>query len=216
MGVVTSGRPETDCGEGAVPRPHSSSLLGEPVAWEDGTVQVRQPGGRAGHCLPLQSGAGHHASAPVPFLFGSTLRLLRSGRACAWGVQCVGRSPVTQPPGFLFAAGAGGQQDSCAASSGVDGSALGLRRPVDISSLDPAIQFYCRRGIADSSRRSYQSAYWAYERFCRDYGVTLPLPTNEHVLCCFVGHLAARGQSGRQKHPRPSAAGHTWNVSVRS
>ena len=122
-------------------------------------------------------------------------------------VQCVGRSPVTQPPGFLFAAGAGGQQDSCAASSGVDGSALGLRRPVDISSLDPAIQFYCRRGIADSSRRSYQSAYWAYERFCRDYGVTLPLPTNEHVLCCFVGHLAARGQSGRQKHPRPSAAG---------
>ena len=42
MGMVTGGHQETDCGEGAVPHPHSGSLLGEPVAWEDGTLQVQQ------------------------------------------------------------------------------------------------------------------------------------------------------------------------------
>ena len=61
VGVVTSGRPETDCGEGAVPRPHSSSLLGEPGAWEDGTVQVRQPCGCA--CL---AGLRHLQQIRIP------------------------------------------------------------------------------------------------------------------------------------------------------
>jgi hypothetical protein len=59
--------------------------------------------------------------------------------------------------------------------------------------LDQAVLFYCRQGIAESSQSAYQSAFRAYEHFCEVYGVAVPLPTNEHLLCCFVCHLAARG-----------------------
>ena len=32
-----------------------------------------------------------------------------------------------------------------------------------------------------------------YVRFCLDYGVLEHFPTNKHLLCCFVCHLAAWG-----------------------
>ena len=64
---------------------------------------------------------------------------------------------------------------------------------MELSVLDQSIQLYCRQGVADSSHRTYQAAYRAYVRFCLDYGVLEHFPINEHLLCCFVCHLAARG-----------------------
>ena len=54
------------------------------------------------------------------------------------------------------------------------------------------MEHYFRHGLAESSRRSYNSAKKRYVDFCSDAGF-LPVPASEHQLCQFVSHMADVG-----------------------
>lgn len=64
---------------------------------------------------------------------------------------------------------------------------------MDISSLDNAVRFYCDRGIADSTRRTYKSGINRYLSFCRAFCISSPFPVSEIILCYFVTSLAQEG-----------------------
>ena len=59
-----------------------------------------------------------------------------------------------------------------------------------ISTLDEALRFYCDRGIADSTRRTYQSGLNRYLSFCYVFGVTPPFPVSKTN---FITSLARDG-----------------------
>ena len=52
---------------------------------------------------------------------------------------------------------------------------------------------YCNRGLADSTRRTYQSDLNRYLSFCYMFGVSAPFPVSEALLCYFVTSLAREG-----------------------
>ena len=52
---------------------------------------------------------------------------------------------------------------------------------------------YCNHGIADSTRRTYQSGLNRYLSFCYVFGVAAPFPVSEALLCYFVTSLAREG-----------------------
>ena len=64
---------------------------------------------------------------------------------------------------------------------------------MDIASLDAAVHFYCNRGLADSTRRTYRSGLDRFLSFCYVFGVTSPFPVSETLLCYFVTSLAREG-----------------------
>ena len=64
---------------------------------------------------------------------------------------------------------------------------------LDIAALDQALLRYCDRGLADSTRRTYQSGLNRYLSFCFAFWVTAPFPVSETLLCYFVTALAREG-----------------------
>ena len=64
---------------------------------------------------------------------------------------------------------------------------------MDISTLAPLVQFYCKQGIAQSTRSSYDTATRRYMQFCHQCNVANPFPLVEEVLCAFVAQLAHQG-----------------------
>lgn len=64
---------------------------------------------------------------------------------------------------------------------------------MDVSALDTAVQFYCDRGLADSTQRTYKSGVGRYLSFCYAFGVSSPFPVSETLLCYFVSSLAQEG-----------------------
>lgn len=65
---------------------------------------------------------------------------------------------------------------------------------LDLSSLDSAVQQLFSAGLANSTKKSYQSGANRYIRFCSLFGVT-PYPTTEQSLSYFVGYLFQEGLS---------------------
>ncbi len=64
-----------------------------------------------------------------------------------------------------------------------------------LPNLDQAVQNYCLLGIAQSTRKSYLSAYKKFQEFCTHHSITDPLPVTESLLCYFVAFLALKGLS---------------------
>ena len=56
------------------------------------------------------------------------------------------------------------------------------------------MDFYCNQALADSTKRSYNSAIRRYIQFCFIHNYT-SVPTNEHLLCRYVVSLANEGLS---------------------
>ena len=61
---------------------------------------------------------------------------------------------------------------------------------LDISHLDSAVQFFCRKGVADSTHKTYQSALRRFGAFCALYGILSPFPVSEALLCYFAAAMA--------------------------
>ena len=68
---------------------------------------------------------------------------------------------------------------------------------LDVTSLDSTVQFFCSKGIADTSQRTYQSGLRKFATFCSTYSITTPFPVSEDILCYFASYLAVQGLSPR-------------------
>ena len=72
-------------------------------------------------------------------------------------------------------------------------SPSGPQTGLDITSLDGAVQGYCRLGIAPSTRKTYKSAARRFGSFCSKYSIINPFPVDEPILCYFVAFLTKDG-----------------------
>ena len=61
---------------------------------------------------------------------------------------------------------------------------------MDVSTLDEAVQYFCTKGIAQSTHRTYQSALRKFHDFCSTYAIISPFPVSEAILCYFSTYLA--------------------------
>jgi len=61
--------------------------------------------------------------------------------------------------------------------------------------LDVAVQLFCSKGLADSTHKTYQSALKKFNIFCSIYGILIPFPVSEAILCYFVTYLARQNLS---------------------
>ena len=66
---------------------------------------------------------------------------------------------------------------------------------MDLSQLDGTVQFYCTKGLAVSTHKTYQSALRKFANFCTSYSIISPFPVSESILCYFAAHLASQGLS---------------------
>ena len=73
--------------------------------------------------------------------------------------------------------------------------ASGPPTKLDIVSLDPVVQFFCSKGIADTSQNTYQSGLHKFTTFCSAYSITTLFPVSEDVLCYFSSYLAVKSLS---------------------
>ena len=63
---------------------------------------------------------------------------------------------------------------------------------MDISQLDSAVHYFCEQGLAESTRRTYQSALRRFAAFCSLYSILSPFPVSESLLCYFCSYLACQ------------------------
>lgn len=61
--------------------------------------------------------------------------------------------------------------------------------------MDSAIQYYCERGLAPSTLKTYKAAAKKFRNFCQLYSVSKPFPVSEYLLCSFVAYMASSGLS---------------------
>ena len=87
--------------------------------------------------------------------------------------------------------------------------ALQHRPGLDIPSLDPAVQYYCSKGIAPSTHQTYQSALKRFYSFCSLFNVVSPFPVNEDILCYFASYLATQNVSPQSIKTYLSGIRHT-------
>ena len=67
-----------------------------------------------------------------------------------------------------------------------------LTSGLDLSHLDPVVHFFCRKGIADSTHKTYQSALHRFGSFCSLYSIVSPFPVSEALLCYYASFLATQ------------------------
>ena len=70
--------------------------------------------------------------------------------------------------------------------------ASGPQTGLDLSHLDPAVQYFCQKGVAESTHKTYQSALRRFGTFCSTYSILSPFPVSETVLCYFATYLACQ------------------------
>ena len=61
---------------------------------------------------------------------------------------------------------------------------------LDLRTLDPTVQYFCERGIASTTIKTYQSALCRFANFCSNYNVLTPFPVSESLLCYYASYLA--------------------------
>lgn len=66
---------------------------------------------------------------------------------------------------------------------------------LDLSTLDGVVRFYCDRGLADSTHKTYWTGLNRYLSMCFDFEVLSPFPVSESISCYFVTALARQGIS---------------------
>ena len=66
---------------------------------------------------------------------------------------------------------------------------------LDLSQLDPAVRYFCDKGVADSTHKTYQSALRRFATFCSLYSIISPFPVSESLLCYFSSYLACQNLS---------------------
>ena len=66
---------------------------------------------------------------------------------------------------------------------------------MDLSSLDETVRYFCEKGIAPSTSKTYQSALRKFYGFCANYSIISPFPVSESMLCYYSSHLACQGLS---------------------
>ena len=64
---------------------------------------------------------------------------------------------------------------------------------MDLSKLDSAVQYFCHKGLAESTHKTYQSAIKKFGTFCSCFNVISPFPVSEPILCYFATYLASQG-----------------------
>jgi len=68
--------------------------------------------------------------------------------------------------------------------------AAGSSNGLDLRDLDPAVQHFCKQGIATMTRKTYQSALRRFAGFCSRYNVLTPFPVYETLFCYYAAFLA--------------------------
>ena len=61
--------------------------------------------------------------------------------------------------------------------------------------LDSAVQYFCENALAESTRKTYQSALRKFAAFCSQYSILSPFPVSESLLCYFSSYLACQNLS---------------------
>ena len=56
--------------------------------------------------------------------------------------------------------------------------------------MDEAVHYFCSKGIAESTNKTYQSALKRFYAFCSIFSIISPFPVSEHILCYFSSYLA--------------------------
>lgn len=56
-----------------------------------------------------------------------------------------------------------------------------------------SVQHYFRKGLAQSTQRTYGTAMKRFYTFCVKFNIHMPFPATEHLMCCFAAHLADEG-----------------------
>ena len=63
---------------------------------------------------------------------------------------------------------------------------------LDLSQLDTTVQYFCTKGVAESTFKTYQSALRRFAAFCSLYSILSPFPVSEALLCYFSSYLACQ------------------------
>lgn len=63
---------------------------------------------------------------------------------------------------------------------------------MDLADLDPVVQFFCTKGLAESTHSSYGAGLNCFCKFCRAHNAE-PFPVSENLLCYFVALLGQEG-----------------------
>ena len=68
---------------------------------------------------------------------------------------------------------------------------------MDLTDLDATVRFFSDQGIANSTRKTYQSslALCKFANFCEMYSVLTPFPVSESILCYYASFLASQNFS---------------------
>ena len=66
---------------------------------------------------------------------------------------------------------------------------------LDLTSLDATVQYFCNKGIADSTHRTYQSSLRRFFNFCEQYSILTPFPVSETILCYYASYLTSQSLS---------------------
>lgn len=74
--------------------------------------------------------------------------------------------------------------------TGTGGSVVPQQTRLAVSSLDIEVQRLFQQGLADSTRRSYQSGLKKFTEFCTLYSISDPYPISQSTLCYYVAHLS--------------------------
>lgn len=56
--------------------------------------------------------------------------------------------------------------------------------------MDSTVHWFCSKGIAESTRKTYQSALRKFYQFCKQFNIISPFPVSESLLCYFISYLA--------------------------
>lgn len=63
---------------------------------------------------------------------------------------------------------------------------------MDLTQLDGRVQYFCAKGVAESTQKTYQSAIRKFHNFCSLYNIVSPFPVSESMLCYFTTYLAGQ------------------------
>ena len=64
---------------------------------------------------------------------------------------------------------------------------------MDLAVLDASVHFYCQKGLAESTHKTYQAGVRRFVHLCALMQITNPFPVSELTLCRFVAFLARVG-----------------------
>ena len=63
---------------------------------------------------------------------------------------------------------------------------------LDVTNLDPVVHQLCKKGIAQSTQKTYDSAIKRFTSFCSLYSIASPFPVSEPILCYYAAYLSTQ------------------------